>query len=364
MVHELSRADARRVAVRAQRLTDPRPTDLHDAVRALSLVQLDPVSAIAPSADLVLWSRIGSSYDVQELKDAINELTVLELRGSLRVAEDIALYRADMEVWPGTGDVRQWRKSVAEWVKANDGCRLDILDRLRSDGPLPLKELPDTCARPWRSTGWNNNKNVPMLLDAMVARGEVAVAGRQGREKLWDLAERIYPDDEHPDIEESARLRDARRLGSLGIARSKGPECPIEPVDVRDAGEPAVVEGVKGEWRVDPAQLGQPFSGRAALLSPFDRLLHDRKRMSELFEFEYALEMYKPAATRRWGYYALPILYDDRLIGKLDAASDRDAGELRINAVHEDEPFSKKVRTAVETEIEDLAEWLQLDLVR
>jgi hypothetical protein len=78
--------------------------------------------------------------------------------------------------------------------------------------------------------------------------------------------------------DEALRIRNERRLRALGIARARGPECPVEPLDVGEAGEPAVVEGVKGAWRVDPSLLGQPFSGRAALLSPFDRLLHDRKR--------------------------------------------------------------------------------------
>ena len=110
---------------------------------------------------------------------------------------------------------------------------------------------------------------------------------------------------------------------------------------MEEAGEPAVVEGVKGTWRVDPSLLGQPFSGRAALLSPFDRLLHDRKRTVELFGFDYQLEMYKPAAKRRWGYFALPILYGDQLIGKLDATADRGAGVLRVDAIHQDVPFDQ-----------------------
>ena len=134
-------------------------------------------------------------------------------------------------------------------------------------------------------------------------------------------------------------------------------------MDVGETGEPAVVEGVKGTWRVDPSLLGQPFSGRAALLSPFDRLVHDRKRTIELFEFDYQLEMYKPAAKRRWGYFALPILYQDRLVGKLDAAADRSAGVLRVNAIHQDVPFSKAMTAAVDDEIRDLARWLGLDLV-
>jgi hypothetical protein len=80
---------------------------------------------------------------------------------------------------------------------------------------------------------------------------------------------------------------------------------------------------VKGGWRVEPSLLSGSFSGRAALLSPFDRLVHDRKRSQELFDFDYQLEMYKPAAKRQWGYFALPILYGDRLVGKLDATADR-----------------------------------------
>ena len=81
--------------------------------------------------------------------------------------------------------------------------------------------------------------------------------------------------------------------------------------------------------------------------------------MVELFEFEYALEMYKPAPQRRWGYYALPILYGDRLVGKLDATFDRKSGELRVDAVHEDEPFSKAMAVAIDAEIADLARWLK-----
>jgi hypothetical protein len=201
-----------------------------------------------------------------------------------------------------------------------------------------------------------------MMIDRLVERGEVAAAGGTGRDRLWDLASRVYPDDPAPSVEEARRLRDGRRLQSLGIARAKTTKLPFEPVDVGAAGEPAVVEGVKGEWRVDPAQLGQPFSGRAALLSPFDRLLADRKRLDEIFEFDYVLEMYKPVAQRIWGYYALPILYDDRLVGKLDARADRDAGVLRVAAVHEDAPFSRAVTDAVRDQVQDLARWLELGL--
>jgi uncharacterized protein YcaQ len=362
-VHQLSRTDARRIAVRAQVLTNDRPTGVLETVRQLSLLQLDPTRAIAPSADLVLWSRLGSPYSRQELRDAVDEQTLIELRATLRPAEDLALYRAEMAEWPGTGKLRDWQEDQRNWVMANDDCRRDILERLRADGPLPSRELPDTCVKPWASSGWNNNKNVTMMLNLLVRRGEVAVAGRKGRERLWDLASRVYPDAPPIPTLEARRLRDERRLSALGIARSRGPECPVEPLDVGEAGEPAVVEGVRGQWRVDPALLGQPFAGRAALLSPFDRLLHDRKRMNDIFEFDYYLEMYKPPSKRRWGYYALPILYGDQLVGKLDATAASNAGVLRVAAVHRDPPFTDAMVAAIHREIADLARWLDLELV-
>ncbi len=363
-VHELSRLDARRIAVRAQLLDRSRPAGLLDVVRRLTLLQIDPVAAIAPNADLVAWSRLGSSYAPAELDTALADRQLLELRAMIRPSEDLALYCAEMAHWDGAelGDLPGWRTSRRDWVRANDTCRLDILDRLGSTGPLPSRELPDTCKVPWQSTGWTNNRNVTQLLEHMVLRGEVAIAGRRAGDRLWDLAARIYPDDPVVPRDEALRIRNERRLRALGIARARGPECPVEPADVGEAGEPAAVEGVKGTWRVDPALLGQPFSGRAALLSPFDRLIHDRKRTVELFEFDYQLEMYKPAARRRWGYFALPILSGDRLVGKLDATADHKAGVLRVSAIHQDQPFGQAVAAAVDDEIRDLAHWLELDL--
>ena len=357
-VHRLSRREARRIAVRAQALSAKRPRDLLDVLRRLSLLQIDPTKAIAPSADLVLWSRLGSAYSREDLVEAIDTQAVLEYRGTLRPAEDLALYRADMAAWPGGGRLKEWQESLKRWVRANDGCRRDILDRLRADGPLLSRDLPDTCERPWRSTGWTNHKNVTQLLGLMAQRGEVAVAGREGRERLWDLAERVYPDEPIPSVTEAARLREERRLRALGIARERAAQSPVEPLGAGLAGEPAVVDGVRGEWRVDPTQLGQPFRGRAALLSPFDRLLHDRKRVAELFEFDYILEMFKPVAQRQWGYYALPVLDGDRLVGKLDATAEPAEGELRVRALHWDVSPSQAMIDAVDREIADLAVWL------
>ncbi|MCU7722819.1 winged helix DNA-binding domain-containing protein [Actinoplanes sp. KI2] len=353
-MHKLSRAEARRIAVRAQLLDAARPDHLLDMVHGLTQVQADPTAAVAPSAHLVAWCRLGSAYSPADLTAALADRTLIELRGMIRPAEDIALYRAEMAAWPGTGKLTRWQENLRDWVRANDGCRRDILARLDADGPLSTRELPDTCTVPWRSSGWNDNRNLDRLLDLMVQRGEVALAGRRRGDRIWDLAERVYLDDPVVPLEEALRRRDERELASMGLVRGRSTQ--VEPF----AGEPAEVDGVRGRWRVDPAQLDQPFAGRVALLSPLDRLVYDRKRMTDLFEFDYQLEMYKPVGKRRWGYWALPILAGDRLVGKVDATADRKAGVLRVNAIHEDVAFDE---AAVGTEIAELADWLGLDPV-
>ena len=363
----LTRQQARRIAVRAQLLDAPRPTDLLDVVRRLTLLQHDQTAAVAPSADLVLWSRLGAAaYSHDDLEQALAEQSLVELASMLRPAEDLALFRADLADWPGRGEVPGWRQGLADWVEANAACRLDLLERLRGDGPLTSRQLPDSCVVPWRSSGWNDDRNVVRMLDVMEARGEVAVVGREGRDKLWDLAERVHPDVDVVPAEEAHRQRAERRLAALGLARARAAASPSEPHDVGTVGVEVVVEGVRGRWRADPARLAdldRPFEGRTALLSPLDRLLVDRKRMAELFEFDYQLEMYKPAAQRRWGYFALPVLHGDRLVGKVDATADRAAGVLHVDAVHMDEPFDAATTREVQAELLDLARFVRLEPV-
>ena len=357
-MHRLTKAQARRIAVHAQLLDAPRPTDMLQVVQQLTLLQIDPTAAIAPSADLVAWSRLGSAYQPTRLTQALEEdRTLFEHNALIRPMGDLGLVLAGASGFPSYERSRTW-------LRDNDRFRRDVLKQLRSSGPLTSRDIPDTCVVPWASTGWTNNRNVTQMLEFLMVRGEVAISGRVGRERVWDLPERVYPADVAVlSVEEAERERDRRRLVSLGIARQKGTALPVEPVVVGEAGEPAVVEGVKGEWRVDPAALGGDFEGRTALLSPFDRLVYDRDRALELFDFEYTLEMYKPAAKRRWGYFALPILHKDRLIGKLDAIADRKASVLRVNAIHEDVEFTRPMAKAVQAEVEDLASWLGLDVV-
>ena len=359
MTHRLTKADARRIAVRAQLLDVARPTDLVATVRRLTLLQIDPTAAVAPSADLVAWSRLGSSYRPADLTRALEEdRTLFEYDALIRPMSDLGLYRAGADAFPSHGRSRSW-------LEANDRFRRDIIALLRDSGPLPSRQIPDTSAVAWPSSGWTNNRNVTQMLEFLLMRFEVAIAGRAGRERLWDLPERVYPSKvDVPTVEEAARVKNERRLAALGIARAKARAMPMEPVHVGEAGEPAVVEGVKGEWRVDPAYLDGDFAGRTALLSPFDRLVHDRVRTQELFDFEYSLEMYKPAAKRRWGYFALPVLHGDELVGKVDAVADRKASVLHVNAIHEDVRFTRATRDAVQAELDDLAAWLELERSR
>ena len=364
---ELTREQARRIAVHAQLLDVHRPAGVIETVQRLGVLQNDPTNAVARNADLVLWTRLGSAYGPDELRAALDGRALIELDLRIRPAEDIALYRAEMAARRDPLQLDGWQRSVHDWVMDNDACRSDILKRLTDGGPLVAGEIPDTCVRPWRSTGWTNDRNVNKMLDLMAARGEVATSGRSGNERLWDLAERVYPDDPIPPLADALRTRNELRLRALGIAREKATAVPGEPNHVGPVGEPVTVEGVRGNWRVDAAQLAvveEPFEGRAALLSPLDHLVFDRKRLAELFDFEYLLEMYKPVAKRRWGYWAMPILSGDELVGKLDAAADRKKGVLRINAVHPDTEITPTMESAIDAEIADLADWLDLALER
>ncbi len=353
--------EARRIAIRAQLLDADRPDDLPTMIERLTMLQLDPTSTVAPSADLVAWSRLGSAYEPAHLTQALErDRTLFEHRGQavptesvivmVRPMADIGLYLADMADW-SVG----WRRQ-REWLAANDGFRGRVLELLGASGPLASRDIPDSAEVPWESSGWTHDRNVTQMLESLASRGEVAVAGRQGRQRLWDVASRVYPAKVKVVPAKKARaIRDEKWLRSLGIAR---------PQHVGDAGIPVEVEGTSGVWRVDPDATADDFEGRTALLSPFDRLVHDRVRAMELFDFEYTLEMYKPKEKRRWGYFALPVLHHDRLVGKVDAIADRKASALRIHAVHQDVPFTRAITKAVDAEIDALAQWLGVDVIR
>ena len=369
-VHRLQKAEARRIAVRAQLLDARRPTDLLAVVSHLTFLQVDPTAAIAPSADLVLWTRLGDAYRPEQLTQALErDRSLYEVRAIIRPTADLPLQLPEMAAWPFAGEAKRHHAipgpSAARWLEANDAFRQDVLKLLRKDGPLLSREIPDTSTVAWQSSGWTGNRNVAQMLEFLSARGEVATTRRIGRQRLWDLAERVYPPvAEVVPLAEARRIKAERRLRALGIARPEVLGVLGERFHEEVAGEPAEVDGSEGEWRVDPEAIGQPFEGRTALLSPFDRLVHDRVRAQELFDFEYTLEMYKPKEQRRWGYFALPVLHGDQLVGKVDAAVDRKRSVLEVHAIHDDVRFTRTTRSAVHAELQALASWLGLEAVR
>jgi uncharacterized protein YcaQ len=188
------------------------------------------------------------------------------------------------------------------------------------------------------------------MLEFLWRRGEIAVVRREGNDRLWDLAERVLPVDASAvPVEEARTLLAEKRLRALGIIRPDG---------VSDVGARVQVDGVKGEWIVDEELLNRPFKGRAAILSPFDRLVYDRERLLDLFDFEYRLEIYVPRAKRRWGYFVMPVLRGDRLVARIDAKVDRKEGVLRVSAVHVETHATRADKEAVKTELAQLASWL------
>ena len=356
MVHELTRDQARRIAVRAQLLDADRPGDVVEVAEQLGYLKIDPTAVIAPCEHTTLFSRIGWSYEAGQLKKAVEDDRLLfEFDGTYRPMSLLPLMRPGMRRWP------QHEKSRA-WMAANASFAREIVARLRAEGPLRAEQIPDTAAVERDSAdGWYGPNQVPRMLEALSRQGVVAVTRREGRMRVWDIAERVFPQDlpEYPDDEAERMLRE-RRLQAHGIAKENSPWT-----RVGDAGEPARVEGSKWKWRVDPEALAHAddeVDGRVAFLNPYDGMIADRPRIKEVFGFEYVLEQFKPKPQRVYGYFAHPILMGDRFVGLLDATVDKKQEVLRVEAIHELLPFEPEEHEMVRAELDELAEWLGLPI--
>jgi uncharacterized protein YcaQ len=173
--HRLTREEARRVAIGAQRLDADRPTALVPLVEQLTFLQIDPTAAIAPSAGLVAWSRLGAAYEPEQLRRALEEdRTLFELNALIRPMSDLPVYLASM------ANARGGSEGARQWLERHDRFRRDVLAVLRDRGPVQSRDIPDTRVVPWSSTGWTANRNVTQMLELMAMRGEVAIAGRRG----------------------------------------------------------------------------------------------------------------------------------------------------------------------------------------
>jgi hypothetical protein len=328
---EVTPEEARRIAVRAQ-LLDGSAKSVLDTVRRLGFLQIDVVSVVAPPQHLVLFSRLGTRYERGELDRLLwKQRKLFEWNAFIYPIEDLPLIRAQMRtILDGTA---VWKRRHREWLKVNARFRRYVLRELEQRGPLPSRELDDRASVPWSSTGWTHGQNVTKLVETLHALGEVAVAGRRGGQRLWDLAERWYGETESVPPEEAKQELELRR------ARSQG------------------VRLVRGRWLAHPDIRAEPVPDRAVLLSPFDRLVYDRARAEALWGFRYRLEMFVPKTKREYGYYVLPLLVGDRLVARADVELDKQERVLRVNAVFR-EPGAKLDARAARAAAKDLAGFL------
>ena len=301
----VSPAAARRIAVRAQ-LLDGSATTVLDTVRRLGFLQIDPISVVAPPQLLVLWSRLGA-FDPAELDKLLwEEKQLFEWGAFIRPIEDYPLILARIRRPRGKNKFEQ---RGAEFLQTNARFRRHLLREMERRGPLLSREIEADLMVSRDPHEWWGARKVGLMLELLEGRGEVAVVGRRGKQRLWDLAERWFPQVEPPPLEEAERLLAEKRFRALGVRFENG------------------------EWHAHPEAADGKVPARTTFLSPFDRLIHDRARTELLWNFFYRLEMYVPKAKREYGYYVLPILRGDKLIGRIEPVFDRKTKVLRVNGV-------------------------------
>jgi uncharacterized protein len=323
MTRIVSREEARRIAVRAQAL-DGSATGILDTVRRLGYLQIDPISTVAPPQQLVLWSRLGP-YDLGELDRLLwKERKLIEWGAFVWPIEDFPLIRARMRRKRGT---YTWERRGTEFLKRNARFKRFVLRELEVNGPLLAREIADHSVTPRESHGWTGGRGVTEMLEILHGRGVVAIVGRRDGQRLWDLAERWYPEADSMPLREADRLLAEKRFRALGVR--------LTP---------------KG-WEAHPDATDGAVSDRVTLLSPFDRLVHDRDRAEALFDFRYRLEMYVPKAKREYGYYVLPLLVGDRLVGRAEPRFDRKTRTLELHGAWGD-------TSRLDEALASLATWL------
>jgi len=378
-VTDLSISEARRVALAAQGFDRPRPSgpirpaQVRRTIRRLGLLQLDFVNAVIPAHYQVLFSRLGP-YETSLLDDLVyhrHEFTEQWAHeASLLPVESWPLLRHRME----RRDPRS--RELTSFMDQHPDYADWVLGEVRSRGPLGAADLPETEDTPRRASGvWGS---VPRaVLEAHFSHGLLGAAGRKAdQSRVYDLAERLIPPEHfHRELPVEEAQRELIRLAAraYGVAtvadladyyRMPVRDARLRVAELLERSELAEVR-VEG-WR-EPAYLyrgaSRPRRIRAsALLSPFDPVVWYRDRAARLFDFEYRIEIYVPPAKRRWGYYVLPFLLGDRLVGRVDLKADRKKRRLLVPAAHiEPHADPGDIADALAAELRALACWLDLD---
>lgn len=335
---------------------------------------MDPTSAVARTEHLVLFSRLGTRFRVAELERMLwEERSLFEYWVHILPTADLWVHRLSMRRYP-TGGPRgslKSRQKAAEWMTANGAFRRYVLRELRVRGPLRARDLEDRVADGHHSGGWTGDgRNVAVMLDELWNGGEVMIVGRDGQQRLWDLADRSLPADQprrsqrevaREIVERQLRARGLAKIGEFGWAfdgRPPGWERALTELVREGVAVPARVVGLDGEWYAHAGLLDLPWKPRTVLLSPFDDLVSHRDHAEAVFGFFFRLEIYVPKAERRWGYFVLPLMHGDRLIGRVDPKFDRKTGVLTVNAVHAERGTGASHGTAARRAIDELARWL------
>jgi uncharacterized protein YcaQ len=359
------------MSVIGQLLSAPRPVTIGDVVRGLGEVQMDPTSAVARTEHLVLWSRLGNRFRVADLERMLwQDRSLFEFRAHIVSTTDFSIHREEMRRRRlDRGGARH--RYTREWLAANASFRRYVLRELRRRGPLRTRDIEDRTAEGWRTGGWNDDgKFTGMMLEILWGRGEVMIVGRDGQQRLWDLAERSLPVGEPrlPAREVARRVvggqlraRGVAKLTQLGWAfdgRLPGWERALTALVREGVAVPARVGDLKGPWYVHADVLERAFRPRTTLLSPFDDLVSNRDHTEQLFGFRFRLEIYVPKAKREFGYFVLPILHGDRLIGRIDPRFDRATRVLHINAVYAEDGAPASAGSGIRRSVEALGAWL------
>ena len=317
--------------------------DVEAAIRRLSCVQLDSISTVERSHRIVLASRVGA-FPAGTVSRLLGEGRVFEYwahEASLVPVEDFPLFRWRMD---GRGHWGTHERALAEHPEVVE----HVLEEIRARGPLGSRDFAGEGGG-----GMWDWKPAKQVLDSLWDRGDLSIAGRRGGfQRLYDLTERVIPrallDAPVPTQAQALRslvLRAVRGRGALtesGIAEHY--RVPGRTAAVRPHVQALEAEGLLRRLRVDDggpdvlvggdSVLGEGVSPGATLLSPLDNVLWDRLFAERVFRFKHVMEIYKPAPQRVYGYYVLPLLRADRIVGRADLKSDRSAGLLRMLAFH------------------------------